>query len=332
MLPPDDPVLPPDDPVLPPDDPVVPPDDPVLPPDDPVLPPDDPVLPPDDPVVPPDDPVMPPDDPALPPDDPVVPPDDPVVPPDDPVVPPDDPVVPPDDPVVPPDDPPPALPDPEPVKPAPDTDPFKADWPKWERPRPTPAKPGRAVDFFNEDFNNPLHEWNWLSGGVKYVKGTPGVSGALEVSPNAMFHMSGNVEAAEIRINLYREMTDAEARVDGDKAKGYEVHFRYVDMSNYHALQIRGDGYYRVIRVSGGRQRTVIGDATGGYMPLPRWDRDSRDDVVVLTFKDSNMSATFNGHRLLAADKIDAGIGKIGVRSLNGLKLAIEKLNVDEVG
>ncbi|MBZ0137373.1 MAG: zinc-ribbon domain-containing protein [Planctomycetes bacterium] len=304
-----------------PPDNTTPPDD--NPPDDPPTPPDDPPTPPDDPPTPPPDdpPLPPPDDPPLPPPD-----DPPMPPPDDPPMPPPD-----DPPALPPDDPP-ALPDPDPQ---PDTepgpDPFESKWPKYERPKPKPAEPGRASDFFDEDFDNPRYEWDWLPSGVKYVKGVPGVPGALEVSAGKMFHMSGNVAAAEVRLEIWRDMDAPDLKVTGGKAKGYEVHFRFIDLANYHALQIRGDGYYRIVRVSGGQTKTLVGDSSGDYLPIPQWDRDSLYDTVVLTYQGDSVAASFNGRRLATTAKGTAGAGKVGIRSTNGLKFAVEKFSVDEV-
>ena len=224
------------------------------------------------------------------------------------------------------------LPEPEP-EPEPELkDPFKSDWPKYERPTPKPAEPGRAKDFFDEDFDNPRYEWDWLPSGVKVIKGSPSAPGALEVGANKMFQLGGNVASGEIRAKIWRDMDDADARKTGKDVKGYEIQLRFSDAKNYEALQIRGDGYYRIVEVTAGVSRTLVGDTKGDYLPIPRWDRDSRYDDVVVTFSAKNINATFNGHRLASTSKAGGSNGKVGIRTLNGLKVAVEKLSVDEVG
>jgi hypothetical protein len=80
-------------------------------------------------------------------------------------------------------------------------------------------------------------------------------------------------------------------------------------------LQIRADGFYRIVEFTAGTAKTLVGDAEGGYLPLPRWNRDSLFDTVVVTFKDANVSASFNGHKLLSTTSATANVGKVGIRS-----------------
>jgi hypothetical protein len=223
------------------------------------------------------------------------------------------------------------LPEPKPEPAQPGKDPFKTDWPTYERPHPKPAKPGRALDFFDEDFDNIRYTWDWLPAGVTHVKGTAGTPGSLQVSGDKSFQTLSNVPAAEVRLSLWRDMSEADMRKQGKDAKGYEVQFRWRDAMNYSALQIRGDGFYRIIEFTNGQAKTLVGDSEGGYLPLPRWNRESLYDTVVVTFKDASVSASFNGNKLLSTNSATQSVGKVGVKSLNGLKLDIEKMSVDEV-
>jgi len=225
----------------------------------------------------------------------------------------------------------PPLPEPKPPTPKePDVDPFKTTWPKFERKAPKPAEAGAAKDFFNENFDAPRHDWRWLPAGTRYVPGKPGINGALEVDPNKSFQMAGRVTDGEIRITAWRDMDDIDRRKSGEAAKGYEVQFRYVNANDYHALQIRGDGFYRIIKVGGGKAVTLVGDNKGGYLPIPKWDRNAEYDNIVLTFRGKSISGMFNGNRLLTSDQGGEGAGQVGVKTFNGLKLAIESMSVNE--
>ena len=155
--------------------------------------------------------------------------------------------------------------------------------------------------------------------------------GALEIGSNKGFQSLGNISSGEIRLKVWRDMDEADTRNTGDGSKGYDVVFRYTNASNYCALQIRGDGFYRILRVSNGVPKALVGDNKGGFLPIPRWDRDSLYDDVVVTFSDETVSASFNGHKLLSSNKAGTGSGKIGVSTNNGLKIAVEKMSVDEV-
>jgi hypothetical protein len=222
---------------------------------------------------------------------------------------------------------------PEPVKPTEPQikgDPFKVKWPAYQPAKPKPAQPGRAVDYFNEHFDNPRYDWRWLPSGVKHVPGSPGKTGVLELGANRSFQLQGNVETGEVRLSVWREMTDADRNAMGADAKGYEVQFRYSGASSYCALQLRCDGYYRLIKVSGGKTTTLIGDSKGDYLPLPGWDRGADLDEVLLVFRGGNVTGTFNGRPLSSTDQAGEGSGKIGVRTLNGLSIEIEKFSVDE--
>jgi hypothetical protein len=219
---------------------------------------------------------------------------------------------------------------PKPEVKEPEVDPFKSDWPKFERKPPAPAQPGKAKDYFNENFSSPIYDWKWLPAGTRVAAPKPGVAGALEVDANKQFQMSGSVADGEIRLTIWRDMNDADRRVNGEAAKSYEVQFRYVNSGDYHALQVRGDGHYRIVRVGGGKTTTLVGDSKGDYLPLPRWDRFAEYDEVVLNFRGSNVFGMFGGKRLGSTDKAGEAAGKVGVRTLNGLAIAIEKMDVNE--
>ncbi|MCC6466361.1 MAG: hypothetical protein IT463_13560 [Planctomycetes bacterium] len=212
----------------------------------------------------------------------------------------------------------------------PEVDPLKSNWPKFERKAPKAAVPGKATDYFDEDFDGPRYDWKWLPGGTRVAAGKPGVSGALEVDANKGFHMDGSVGDGEVSLTLWRDMDEAERRKVGADSKAYEIQFRYSGPNDYHALQVRGDGYYRVVRVSGGKTTTLVGDNKGDYLPVPGWDRDAEYDRVVLTFRGKSVAGTFNGRRLATTEAAGEGAGKVGLRTMNGLAVAIEKLSVDE--
>jgi hypothetical protein len=53
-------------------------------------------------------------------------------------------------------------------------------------------------------------------------------------------------------------------------------------------------------------------------------------DEVLLVFRGGNVTGTCNGRPLSSTDQAGEGSGKIGVRTLNGLSIEIEKLSVDE--
>jgi hypothetical protein len=265
--------------------------------------PEDPV--PEDPV--PEDPV--PEDPV--PEDPV--PEDPV--PEDPV--PEDPI--PEDPV--------PLPEPEDPEPESGPDPFKSDWPKFERKKPKPFKPGKPEDFFSEDFDNVRYNWKWLPGGVSIKKGKPGKPGVLAMSDGTEFHTAGKTADGEIRTRIKRLMSENDREAS---SKVYEIHFRYTGPNSYHALQVRADGYYRVIWVSGGKSTTLIGDNNGNYLPIPRWNKTKDSDEVVVTFRGSFVGAQINNVRLMTTDKAGTRAGKTGVRTKNGMKVELQRLSVSE--
>ncbi len=162
------------------------------------------------------------------------------------------------------------------------------------------------------------------------MAGKPGVSGALEMDANKQFDMSGSIKDGEIRMSVWRDMSDSDKRVSGDSAKSYEIRFRAVSANMYHALQIRGDGYYRIIHVSGGKTDVLVGDNKGGYLPIPHWDRNAEYDNITLVFRGKNVAGSFNGTRLASTDAAGEGAGNVGVRTFNGLNMAIETLSVDE--
>lgn len=196
--------------------------------------------------------------------------------------------------------------------------------------RPAEAKFGKPNDYFNEDFNNPKYDWGWLPAGVRLVKGTPETPGALEMDANSSLRFGGNVGDCEVRLTIWREMTDADREKTGSDSKGYEVMLRWTDNTNYTSLQIRADGYYRIIKVSGTTATTLVGDNKGGYLPIPRWNKDLDYDTVVVTIRKEFVGASFNGNRLGTSNEAGTATGNVGVRTFNSLKAAIEKLDVNE--
>jgi hypothetical protein len=224
----------------------------------------------------------------------------------------------------------PKLPDPKVEKPDQPTKMPESKWPAYEPKRPAEAKFGQPKDYFNEDFNNPKYEWNWLPAGVRLAKGTPDTNGALEMDANSSFHFNGSVSDCEVRMTLWRDMNDADREKTGSESKGYEVLFRWADATNYCSLQIRSDGFYRIIKVGGGKATVLVGDNKGGYLPIPRWNKDLDYDNIVLTVRKDFVGASFNGNRLGTSNEAGSGSGNVGVRTFNGLKAAIEKLDVNE--
>ena len=210
------------------------------------------------------------------------------------------------------------MPDPDPE---PKGDPFKSEWPAYEAPRPKPAEPGKPVDYFNEDLNNPRYEWDWLPAGVAYQSGGPNRHGAITVAAGKSFQFPGDVENGEVRATIERKST-------GDDSGTYELRFR-ASGGNYSALQVRGDGYYRIVSVSGGKTNTLVGNSSGDYLPLPGWSRTSTRDEVLLVFRGSQVTGTFNGRRLNSTSEAPEGAGKVGIAT-TGVALSIEKLSVDE--
>ncbi len=203
-------------------------------------------------------------------------------------------------------------------------------WPAYEPKKPAEAKFGKPNDFFNEDLSNPRYDWGWLPAGTRLVKGTPDVNGAIEVDANSSFHLGASVSDCEVRLTIWRNMSDDDRNKTGSDSKGYEVHLRWTDASNYSALQIRADGYYRIIKVGGGKTTTLVGDSKGGYLPIPRWDKNADYDTLVVTVRKDFIGGTFNGHRLNTTSEAGSGTGSVGIRSTNGLALAIEKIDVNE--
>ncbi len=76
--------------------------------------------------------------------------------------------------------------------------------------------------------------------------------------------------------------------------------------------------------------RALVGDSRGDYMPIPRWNKDSEYDEIVLTLRKEFIGGTFNGQRLNTSSEAGGGLGQVGLRTFNGLALAIEKLDVNE--
>lgn len=224
------------------------------------------------------------------------------------------------------------LPEATPDKPEPEEDPFKSEWPTYERPTPKKAEPGKAKDFFDENFDNPRYDWDWLPNGVSLEKGKPGVPGALKVKPNKQFHLSGDVKNARVSLQVWRDVNQTDEDITGASAKGYEVHFRWKSDLNYHALQIRNDGYYRVVKRSGRKTTVLVGDGNDDYLPIPRWDRGSQFDEVTVICQGDLVAASFNGLRLTSTRDADDAGGKVGFRTLNNLTAEIEAMSVDEVG
>ncbi len=224
----------------------------------------------------------------------------------------------------------PKLPEPKVTKPDEPTKLPESKWPAYEPKRPAEAKFGKPNDFFNEDFNNPKYDWGWLPAGVRLVKGTPDTNGALEMDANSSFTLAGSVTDCEIRLNIWRELNDSDREKTGTDAKGYEVFFRWSDASNYCSLQIRSDGYYRILKVSGGKATVLVGDSKGGYLAIPRWNKDLDSDSIVLTVRKDFVGASFNGYRMGTSNEAGGSAGHVGVRTFNGQKAAIEKLDVNE--
>jgi hypothetical protein len=165
---------------------------------------------------------------------------------------------------------------------------------------------------------------------VKYVRGGPAKPGAIEVAADKSFRLSGDVADGEIRASIWRNMAGVDPNATGANVKSYEIQFRYQGANNYHALQMRSDGYYRIIKVAGGKTTTLVGTSSGGYLPLPGWDRDNEYDDVLLVFRGTHVTGTFNGKRLSSSSEAGEGAGKVAIRSVNGMNMGIEKLSVDE--
>jgi len=217
------------------------------------------------------------------------------------------------------------LPDPEDTGPDTGPDPFKSDWPAYERKKPKPFVPGKPEDFFAEDFDNVRYDWGWLPAGVKVTDGKPGKPGVLAIGANKQFHTAGKTADGEIRARIKRLAPD-----DKTSKKVYEVHFRYTGPNSYHALQVRADGYYRIIWVSGGKSTTLVGDNNGDFMPIPRWNRNNDSDEVVVTFRGTFVGAQINNVRLMTSDKAGTRAGNTGVATTNGMKVDVQRLSVSE--
>ncbi len=187
--------------------------------------------------------------------------------------------------------------------------------------------PGKPVEFFSEDFDVVRYDWDWLPAGINVRNGKAGVSGVMAVGENKQFHISGNVADGEIHTRIKRVVSDAESK---KTKKTYEIHFRYTSANNYHALQVRADGFYRIINVEGGKSTTLVGDDNGHFLPIPRWNRRKLNDEIVLTFKGTFVGAKINGVRLEATDKAGTDAGKTGIRTTNGLKVEVKRLSVTE--
>jgi hypothetical protein len=221
------------------------------------------------------------------------------------------------------------LPEPKDPKTNPGDTTLNSDPTKFDRKAPPPVKGGRATGYFAENFDNPFFKWDWLPSGTRYVNGGPDQPGAIEVSAGKQFHLDGQVQDGVIRATIWRDMTAADREVRGDKAKMWEIQFRFVDPTNYHVLQIRADGNYRILRMNGGKQTTLVGDSRGDFTALPGWDHQSEYDEVVLEFKGANVKGSYNGKLLAESNGAGSSAGKVGIRSANGLKLQVEKLSID---
>ncbi len=81
---------------------------------------------------------------------------------------------------------------------------------------------------------------------------------------------------------------------------------------------------------SGGTAKVLVGDSKGGYLAIPRWNKDLDSDSIVLTVRKDFVGASFNGYRLGTSNEAGGSAGHVGVRTFNGQKAAIEKLDVNE--